>query len=114
MALDGEPLTPAEVHELLGAPEGLALIRGQWVEVGAARLQRTIDRLDAVERLAQGAGVTLAEAMRLLAGAGTRAIATEDEDDADWSEVVAGPWLRETLQGLRSPEGLAAVACPRR
>ncbi len=109
VALDGEPLTLAEVRELLRASEGLALIRGQWVEVDAARLQRTIDRLDAVERLAHGAGVTLAEAMRLLAGAGTRDIAAEDEDDADWSEVVAGPWLRETLRGLRSPEGLAAV-----
>ncbi|MCA9560710.1 MAG: DEAD/DEAH box helicase, partial [Myxococcales bacterium] len=109
VALDGEPLTPAEVRELLRASEGLALIRGQWVEVDAARLQRTIDRLDAVERLAQGAGVTLAEAMRLLAGAGTRDLEAEDEADTDWSQVVAGPWLRETLQGLRSPEGLAAV-----
>ena len=24
----------------------------------------------------------------------------------DWSQVVAGPWLAETLEGLRSPEGL--------
>ena len=29
--------------------------------------------------------------------------------DPDWSRVVAGPWLAETLAGLRSPEGLARV-----
>jgi non-specific serine/threonine protein kinase len=28
---------------------------------------------------------------------------------ADWAQVVAGPWLAETLKGLRSPEGLAQV-----
>ncbi len=29
--------------------------------------------------------------------------------DADWAQVVAGPWLAETLKGLRSPEGLAQI-----
>ena len=28
---------------------------------------------------------------------------------AEWSQVVAGPWLAETLKGLRSPEGLARI-----
>ena len=27
----------------------------------------------------------------------------------DWAQVVAGPWLAETLKGLRSPEGLARI-----
>ena len=109
VAIEGEPLTPTEIRALLASSDGLALIRGQWVEVDAARLQRTIDRLDAIERLAHDAGVTLAQAMRMLAGAGVRGEEPEDADDADWSQVVAGPWLRETLQGLRSPEGLVAV-----
>ena len=30
--------------------------------------------------------------------------------DADWSQLVAGPWLAETLHGLRQPEGLAQVS----
>jgi non-specific serine/threonine protein kinase len=30
--------------------------------------------------------------------------------DPDWAEVVAGDWLAELLQGLRSPEGLAAIS----
>ena len=29
--------------------------------------------------------------------------------DPDWSRVVAGPWLAETLKGLRAPAELAAV-----
>jgi hypothetical protein len=45
----------------------------------------------------------------MLAGA---RVAGEDEGaaaDADWSRVVAGPWLAKTLEGLRRPEGLAPV-----
>ncbi|MCB0905457.1 MAG: ATP-dependent helicase, partial [Actinobacteria bacterium] len=50
-------------------------------------------------------GLPLAQAMRLLAGA------TLDDaaPDADWSEIGAGPWLAETLRGLRAPDRLAAI-----
>jgi SNF2 family DNA or RNA helicase len=43
--------------------------------------------------------------------AGAKVSATDDAAgaDADWSQVVAGPWLAETLQGLRGPEGLAQI-----
>jgi hypothetical protein len=50
--------------------------------------------------------------MRLLAGAD---VAAEEDDatapaaGADWTKVVAGPWLAATLKGLRSPQGLADV-----
>jgi hypothetical protein len=33
VTLDGEKLTEAEINELLGKPNGLALIRGRWVVV---------------------------------------------------------------------------------
>jgi SNF2 family DNA or RNA helicase len=46
--------------------------------------------------------------MRLLAGAD---IGKEDAAAAaaEWSQVVAGSWLAETLKGLRSPEALGEV-----
>ncbi|SFU56804.1 non-specific serine/threonine protein kinase [Nitrosomonas eutropha] len=50
-------------------------------------------------------GLPLAEAMRLLAGA----TLDEEAPDPDWAEFVAGPWLAETLRGLRAPSTLAAV-----
>ncbi len=46
--------------------------------------------------------------MRLVAGASLDDAG--DSADADWSQLVAGPWLAETLQGLRQPEGLAQVS----
>jgi non-specific serine/threonine protein kinase len=47
--------------------------------------------------------------MRLLAGADVAAGDTPAAAYAEWSQVVAGPWLAETLKGLRSPEGLARI-----
>jgi superfamily II DNA or RNA helicase len=109
VTLDGEALTPAELKALLASSNGLALIRGQWVEVDRERIERTMQQFQEAERLAREDGLTFVEAMRMLSGAniigGEAAHA-----DVEWSRVAAGPWLAETLKGLRSPEGLAKVA----
>ena len=107
LTLDGEPLTDAECRQLLAATQGLALVRGQWVEVDPERLGGLMARFQEAERLAAAGGLSFREAMRLLAGAAIGAAAPEGA--ADWSQVAAGPWLAKTLQGLRSPEGLAAA-----
>lgn len=105
VTIDGQPLTPAELQSLLAASAGLQWIRGQWVEVDHDRLSHLIARFQGVED-ATAEGVPFGQAMRLLAGA---ALDDQVPADPEWSEVVAGEWLAEMLQGLRSPEGLAAV-----
>jgi non-specific serine/threonine protein kinase len=108
LMLEGEPLSEAEAQTLLAGGQGLVLIRGRWVEVDGARLRRTLERFQAVERLAQAEGLGFHEAMRQLAGA-AEVDADPARGEADWSQVSAGPWLAETLAGLRGPQGLAAV-----
>jgi len=104
MTLEGEPLTEQEAATLLAGTDTLVLLRGHWVEVDRERLGRTMQRFREAERLAEQEGLTFAEAMRMLAGAG---IAAEDDDTAiaDWSRVTAGPWLAQTLNALRTPDG---------
>ena len=109
VTLDGERLTAAEVKDLLARSDGLALIRGRWVEVDRGRLSRMLDHFQAVHRVAADRGLTFSEAMRMLAGADVSSDGDAGGTDADWAQVVAGPWLTETLKGLRSPEGLAGV-----
>ena len=111
VTLDGEPLTPDEIRELLARTDGLALVRGRWVELDRDRLAGMIDRFHEVERAASDTGLAFGEAMRLLTGADTAVSpdGTTDEVTADWAQVVAGPWLAETLQGLRNPQGLAQI-----
>jgi superfamily II DNA or RNA helicase len=108
VTLDGESLSQAEIKRLLAQSDGLVLIRGKWVEVDHERLNRTLEQFEAVERRAATDGLSFGEAMRMLAGAG---IAKDDttQADIDWSQTVAGPWLAQTLAGLRGPEGLARV-----
>ncbi len=109
--LDGTPLTDAEIATLLSGTEDLVLLRGQWVEVDRARFERTMEQFRAAEELAARDGLSFAEAMRMLAGA---AVANDDKamPDADWSQVTAGPWLAQTLQELRAPDGKAADPGP--
>ena len=109
VTLDGEPLTAAEISELLAKSDGLALVRGRWVELDRERLRRVMEHFSEVERTAAENGLGFRDAMRLLAGADVSAGNTSAAADADWAQVVAGPWLAETLKGLRSPEGLAQI-----
>jgi len=109
VTLDGETLTAAEIKELLAKSDGLALVRGRWIEVDRERLDRMLDHFRQVERAAADNGLTFAEAMRMLAGTDAARDEVTGRTDADWAQVVAGPWLSETLKGLRSPDGLARV-----
>ena len=109
VAIDGEPLTAAEVQGLLADSRGLVFIRGKWVEVDQERLQQTLTQFQQVERLASEQGLGFFDAMRLLAGAGAAIGGKELTASPEWAQVNAGPWLSETLAGLRGPQGLAAV-----
>jgi superfamily II DNA or RNA helicase len=108
VTLDGERLDPAEIKMLLSGGDGLHLLRGRWVEVDRKRLGRMLERFQAIEQTAAAHGLPFADAMRLLAG--TSLDEADISADANWSQLVAGPWLTETLQGLRQPEGLAQVS----
>ena len=109
VTLDGERLTAAEIRELLEKSDGLALVRGRWVEVDHERLRRMLDHFREIERTAAENGLGFREAVRLLAGADVVAGDGSADVRSEWSQVVAGPWLAEILKGLRSPEGLAQV-----
>ncbi|MBC7954320.1 MAG: DEAD/DEAH box helicase, partial [Cytophagales bacterium] len=107
VTLEGEPLSEADVAELMKGTDGLQLLRGRWVEVDRARLSRLLKRFRAIEQGAAEHGLPFAQAMRLEAGASLGD--TDQAGDADWQHLSAGPWLADTLRGLREPEGLARV-----
>jgi non-specific serine/threonine protein kinase len=109
VTLDGENLSAAEIKGLLAQTDGLAFIRGKWVEIDHERLSRTLERFEAVERDAAAKGLSFGEAMRLLSGVGISGDTTAGPADVDWSQTVAGPWLAKTLEDLRRPGGLADI-----
>ena len=109
VALDGQTLTKAEWKQLLATKAPLALLRGKWVEIDSARLQAVLAHWQEAER-GRAAGVSFLEGMRLLAGVGSGGAGGEELAEAqtrEWSQVVPGAWLEQTLAALREPSALA-------
>ena len=110
VTLDGESLSAAEIKRLLAQADGLALIRGKWVEVDRERLSRTLEQFEA-DRARAASRWPVVRRGDAHAGRSRhrRAMGPPVKPTIDWSETVAGPWLAETLRGLRHPGGLARV-----
>jgi non-specific serine/threonine protein kinase len=113
LTLDGEDLTQEEWQALMRSTDGLALIRGKWVEVDPAKLQQALDHWKKVEKMARNDGLSFFEGMRLLAGFRANGIsdpAGAAPPETAWSGVSAGPWLDEILAGMKDPAKVAAPA----
>ncbi|MFG0261389.1 MAG: SNF2 helicase-associated domain-containing protein, partial [Novipirellula sp. JB048] len=110
VALDGEPLNEAEIQTLRAAREGLALLRGQWVQVDEQRLQSALTHWQTLAAQHAG-GLGFLEGMRLLSGA---ALAGDPIDDPiqQWTRIEPGAWLDETLRSLRDPMGHIELEIP--
>ena len=106
LALDGAPLSRDEAAELLKGHDGLALIRGQWVQLDKTSLQKLMDEWDGKA----AAGMSLNQALRTLAA----------DEINPWLKFDAGDWLKERLAALageqesewRPPTGLLATLRP--
>jgi non-specific serine/threonine protein kinase len=108
VTLDGEPLSAGELRDLLARREGLALVRGKWVELDRDKLRDVLSHWQDVQRDAGKDGLSFLAGMRLLAGAPIAERDAVDDGVAAWTRVEAGTWLGKTLAGLRGPDALVA------
>ena len=98
LAVDGIPLTREEIQALLAQTEGLALLKGRWVEVDHRRLRTLLEQMDSVP-----GEITLLEALR----------AEMDKPRADVGVTITnGAWLGELLSRLREPEAIPTPELP--
>ena len=111
LSLDGGKLSRKEIGELLASTEGLALIRGRWVEVDGDKLAAVLAQWRQVQSEARAGGIGFGEAMRMLAGVTLdgRDGSGEGDELPEWSQVVAGKWLSGKLEALRAPGLLAEI-----
>ena len=119
VTLDGETLTEDELRLLAESREGLVRIRGEWVMADPAKIQELLAHWKEAKRLV-GDGVTMAQALRLLAGGGLDSLAAADVGGEE-VEVRANGELKSLLAALTHPQadesaqwpnGLGAVLRP--
>jgi non-specific serine/threonine protein kinase len=111
LVLGDQPLTEAEWRTLMASEDGLAYVKGQWVEVDRDKLSQALAHWKRVEADAADEGISFIQGMRLLAGAPATldGSASLPGEDREWSFIDAGKWLSDVLSGLRDPNGL--ISC---
>ena len=70
--LGDEKISPAELKKLLAESEGLAFIKGKWVEIDKEKLQKVLEAYEKAENLSKEDGLTMADAMRMELNAGEK------------------------------------------
>lgn len=103
LTVDGIPLTKKEVQALLRQTEGLAMLKGRWVEVDHNRLQALLKQMDRYK-----GSLSLMEALRFQLGEGV----ISDEPVDVGPLITNGQWLAGLLRTLRQPRHLKRPAIP--
>jgi len=109
IALGDQSLTEKEWRQIMASEDGLAYVKGQWIEVDREKLSEALEHWKQVEADAAEEGISFIEGMRLLAGAPTNldVDGSPGSGECEWSFVDAGTWLSDVLSGLRNPGELA-------
>lgn len=103
LVVDGVPLTKKEIQRLLSETEGLAFLKGKWVEVDHARLERLLQEMEGYQ-----GEISLLDALRMGIGAST------DKEAPDVGPVISnGKWLSAILTKLRTPQNIRKDAVPK-
>ncbi|MDR1093173.1 MAG: DEAD/DEAH box helicase [Clostridiales bacterium] len=95
-------LTRAELEALLSEENGLAFLKGKWVEVSRERITQILAALDSVEKRGS---MSFADALKLQAGISDL---PEDIEGAEIS-VTNGEWLSGVMHKMRCPAEITPV-----
>lgn len=99
LEVDGTPLTREDIELLLKQTEGLAFLKGKWIEVDHMRLEQLLKEMDEPRE-----GMTFLQALR-----GRPA----DKLLEDEGVIISnGKWLTELLQKLRKPDTMRKARVP--
>jgi SNF2 family DNA or RNA helicase len=104
--LGGDAISKAELQQLLAEEEGLAFIKGKWVEVNHKRLQEALKAYEQAQQWNDNSSLTLIDAMRMKLSASKLLKVSEEVVELDISN---GEWLESVMNRLRHPNELESL-----
>lgn len=105
LSADSE-LTEDEARNLISESEGLAFIKGKWVEVDLEKLKKTLEAYKKAQQLMEQGGLSLKEAMHLQLNL-QKDLGISDDDTVSISN---GEWLKSVIEKLRKPDLISSVS----
>lgn len=101
LTVDGVSLTQQDIQDLLNQTEGLALLKGKWIEVNHEKLKKLLEDMKNVTE-----NLSFREAMQLEMG--------NERILPDVGAIVTnGEWLSGLLTNLKNPGRIRAVPVPK-
>lgn len=101
LTVNGEELTKTDIKKILSQSDGLAFLKGKWIEVNHKRLEALLSELEQGEK-----EITLLQAFQMNADTKT--------DEIDIGETVSnGKWLYSLFQKLKNPETIKNTRLPK-
>ncbi len=101
LTVNGVSLTQQDIQDLLNQTEGLALLKGKWIEVNHEKLKKLLEAMEGIPE-----NLSFREAMQLEMG--------NNRILPDVGVIVTnGEWLSGMLTNLKNPGRIRAVPVPK-
>lgn len=110
LSIGNESITVNELKKLLSETEGLAFIKGRWVEVDPKKLREALAAFERARKLMGGKGMSLSEAMSFQLNA-SEILGVPEE--ACETEVTNGEWLNNVVSKLTCPDKIGNISAGR-
>ncbi len=110
LILGDTALSQEELRTLLAETEGLAFLKGKWVEVDREKLEQTLKAYERARELMDQDNLTLRDAMRLQLGADRDTSLGQEGVDIEFTH---GQWLRGVTAKLSQMTRLESVRVPK-
>lgn len=107
LSMGNETITAEELRKMLSESEGLAFIKGKWVEVDHEKLKETLLAYEQAQKLMGKADMNLVEAMRFQLNASKM---IDIPKRACEIEISNGEWLETVVARLTHPDKIAQVS----
>ena len=99
-------ISESEIRRLLKETDGLAFIKGKWVEVDHEKLKKTLEAFEKAKQLMGNENLSLRDAMRFQLDIKDQ-LKIDAEDIS--SNVSNGSWLKSIVEKLKNPDLITNV-----